>query len=66
MDNLEFSLTSWNILAPCWITQDWYPSLYHLASNHQKRIYQCEASTTELPRRNDNSCKIFFRSMSGL
>ncbi len=29
---------SWNILAPCWVHKDWYPSSYELASNYRTRI----------------------------
>ncbi|CAF2599592.1 unnamed protein product [Rotaria sp. Silwood2] len=29
---------SWNILAPCWVEKEWYPSLYDLAADHETRI----------------------------
>jgi mRNA deadenylase 3'-5' endonuclease subunit Ccr4 len=29
---------SWNILAPCWVEQEWYPSMYQLANDYQTRI----------------------------
>lgn len=38
MEEIDFSLMSWNILAPCWVQKDWYPSVYHLASDHEKRL----------------------------
>lgn len=38
MEKVDFSLMSWNVLAPCWVHQDWYPSLYHLANDHQSRF----------------------------
>lgn len=37
-DKFDFSLMSWNILAPCWVKEDWYPSLFHLANDHKRRI----------------------------
>ena len=35
---LDLSLMSWNILAPCWVEKEWYPSLYELAADYQTRI----------------------------
>jgi len=35
---IDLSLMSWNILAPCWVHKDWYPSSYELASNYRTRI----------------------------
>jgi mRNA deadenylase 3'-5' endonuclease subunit Ccr4 len=35
---VDLSLMSWNILAPCWVEKDWYPSLYKLAADYQIRI----------------------------
>lgn len=34
----DFSLMSWSILAPCWVNKEWYPSMYQLANDHQKRM----------------------------
>lgn len=34
----DLSLLSWNILAPCWVFKKWYPSLYDLAADDQKRL----------------------------
>lgn len=34
----DFSLMSWNILAPCWVNKEWYPSMYQLANDHEKRM----------------------------
>ncbi len=34
----DLSLMSWNILAPCWVKKEWYPSLYHLANDYQMRM----------------------------
>ena len=34
----DLSLMSWNILAPCWVNKEWYPSMYQLANDHQKRM----------------------------
>ena len=34
----DLSLLSWNILAPCWVLQDWYPSTYDLANDHRSRL----------------------------
>ncbi len=34
----DLSLMSWNILAPCWVEQEWYPSMYQLANDYQTRI----------------------------
>ncbi len=34
----DLSLMSWNILAPCWVKKEWYPSFYELASDYQTRI----------------------------
>ncbi|CAF1046284.1 unnamed protein product [Adineta steineri] len=33
----DLSLISWNILAPCWVNKDWYPSLYELAIDSKTR-----------------------------
>ena len=37
-DKCDLSLMSWNILAPCWVEKQWYPSLYELADDYQTRI----------------------------
>ncbi|CAF3031550.1 unnamed protein product [Rotaria socialis] len=37
-ENNDLSLISWNILAPCWVNKEWYPTLYHLAADYQARI----------------------------
>jgi endonuclease/exonuclease/phosphatase family metal-dependent hydrolase len=34
----DLSLLSWNILAPCWVLKEWYPSLYDLADDDQTRL----------------------------
>ena len=34
----DLSLLSWNILAPCWVLKEWYPSLYDLAADNQTRL----------------------------
>ena len=34
----DLSLMSWNILAPCWVRKEWYPSLYETASDHETRL----------------------------
>ncbi|CAF0861439.1 unnamed protein product [Rotaria sp. Silwood1] len=34
----DLCLLSWNILAPCWVNQDWYPTLFEIAVNHRERI----------------------------
>ena len=34
----DLSLMSWNILAPCWVNEEWYPSMYQLAKDSQKRM----------------------------
>ena len=34
----DLYLLTWNILAPCWVSQAWYPSLYEFASNYQDRM----------------------------
>ncbi|CAF4881441.1 unnamed protein product [Rotaria sp. Silwood1] len=34
----DLSLMSWNILAPCWVDKEWYPSVYDLAADHETRI----------------------------
>ena len=36
----DLSLLSWNILAPCWIYKEWYPTpaLYDLAADEQARL----------------------------
>lgn len=34
----HLSLLSWNILAPCWVNREWYPSLYEVAADHQTRL----------------------------
>lgn len=35
---VDLSLMSWNILAPCWVNKEWYPSLYELAAAWQARF----------------------------
>jgi mRNA deadenylase 3'-5' endonuclease subunit Ccr4 len=37
-DKCDLSLMSWNILAPCWVEKEWYPSSYQLAADYQPRI----------------------------
>jgi endonuclease/exonuclease/phosphatase family metal-dependent hydrolase len=32
------SLVSWNILAPCWVDKEWYPTVYDLAADYETRI----------------------------
>ena len=34
----DLSLLSWNILAPCWVNQEWYPSLYDAAADYKTRL----------------------------
>lgn len=34
----DLSVMSWNILAPCWVEKEWYPSVYELAADHETRI----------------------------
>ena len=34
----DLSLLSWNILAPCWVLKQWYPSLYDLAADEEPRL----------------------------
>lgn len=34
----DLSLMSWNILAPCWVKKEWYPSSYDLASDFSGRF----------------------------
>lgn len=34
----DLSLLSWNILAPCWVFKQWYPSLYDAAADEQSRL----------------------------
>ena len=34
----DLYLLTWSILAPCWVSQAWYPSLYELAANDQDRM----------------------------
>src|SRR5438094_10454330 len=34
----DLSLLSWNILAPCWVLKEWYPSLYDLAADNETRL----------------------------
>ncbi|CAF2534041.1 unnamed protein product [Rotaria sp. Silwood2] len=34
----DLCLLSWNILAPCWVNQDWYPTLFEIAVNHHERL----------------------------
>jgi len=34
----DLSLLSWNILAPCWVFKEWYPSQYDLAADDQTRL----------------------------
>ncbi|UJR07163.1 hypothetical protein I4U23_011451 [Adineta vaga] len=34
----DLSLLSWNILAPCWILKEWYPSMYDLAADNRTRL----------------------------
>ncbi|CAF3198237.1 unnamed protein product [Rotaria socialis] len=34
----DLLLMSWNILAPCWVEKEWYPSVYDLAADHHTRI----------------------------
>ncbi|CAF3791138.1 unnamed protein product [Rotaria sordida] len=34
----DLSLMSWNILAPCWVEKEWYPSVYDLAADYETRI----------------------------
>ncbi|UJR17079.1 hypothetical protein I4U23_003976 [Adineta vaga] len=34
----DLSLLSWNILAPCWVPREWYPSMYDLAADDKTRL----------------------------
>jgi endonuclease/exonuclease/phosphatase family metal-dependent hydrolase len=34
----DLSLMSWNILAPCWVKNDWYPTLFTVASDYHTRL----------------------------
>jgi len=34
----DLSLLSWNILAPCYVFKEWYPSQYDLAADDQTRL----------------------------
>ncbi|CAF1140358.1 unnamed protein product [Adineta ricciae] len=34
----DLSLLSWNILAPCWVPREWYPSTYDLAADERTRL----------------------------
>jgi endonuclease/exonuclease/phosphatase family metal-dependent hydrolase len=34
----DLSVLSWNILAPCWIYKEWYPTLFDLAADEQSRL----------------------------
>ena len=35
---VELLLLSWNILAPCLVRKEWYPTLYDLAADHRTRV----------------------------
>lgn len=34
----DLRLLSWNVLAPCWVNQPWYPTLFELAANYEERF----------------------------
>jgi endonuclease/exonuclease/phosphatase family metal-dependent hydrolase len=44
----DVSLLSWNILAPCWVNREWYPTLYDVAADHQTRINTITAHISSL------------------
>ena len=52
MNNIaDLSLMSWNILAPCWVKKEWYPSFYDLAADYKTRIKKI---TSNISSRNCN------------
>jgi endonuclease/exonuclease/phosphatase family metal-dependent hydrolase len=46
----DLSLVSWNILAPCWVLKQWYPTLYDIAADDQTRLELIIAHIRSLAR----------------
>jgi len=51
---LDLSLMSWNILAPCWVKKEWYPSWYELAADYQTRMEKI------LSKISSSNCNLIF------
>ena len=45
----DLSIMSWNVLAPCWVKQEWYPYQFEAASDHGKRFSTIVSHLTNLP-----------------